>query len=130
MKILKLLSVTVLLVLIVSCATKPKEGVSVISAESFKTQITNKNVQLVDVRTPEEYNEAHIENAINIDVNGNNFTNEIAKLDKSKPVYIYCRSGGRSANAANIMQQEGFKTVNDLDGGFLNWQSKGYQSSK
>ncbi|HMR15026.1 MAG TPA: rhodanese-like domain-containing protein, partial [Mariniflexile sp.] len=88
------------------------------------------NVQLVDVRTPEEYNEAHIENAINIDVNGNNFTNEIAKLDKSKPVYIYCRSGGRSANAANIMQQEGFKTVNDLDGGFLNWQSKGYQSSK
>ena len=80
------------------------------------------NVQLVDVRTPEEYQEGHIEGAANIDfLDPLVFEEEFAKLDRNKPLMIYCRSGGRSAEAAEKLEAMGFKEIYDLEGGYLQW---------
>ncbi|HEY4797868.1 MAG TPA: thioredoxin domain-containing protein [Bacteroidia bacterium] len=78
---------------------------------------------LVDVRTPEEFEKGHLENAKNIDWRNSNFQSQISQLDKSKPVYVYCLSGGRSSAAANQMRSDGFKEVYELDGGIMKWRA-------
>lgn len=80
--------------------------------------------QLVDVRTLEEFNEGHLKNAQNICVTDDDFKQNISKLDKDKPVYLYCRSGKRSASAAKILKDLGFKEIYDMEGGYLNWKSE------
>ena len=93
-----------------------------VSKEAFKDALTNMDqVQLVDVRTPNEFKNGKIENAINIDFNGTNFKEEISRLDKSKPTLIYCQGGGRSAMAMQVMVHLGFIHVLELNGGFSNW---------
>lgn len=82
------------------------------------------NPQLIDVRTPGEFEGGHLENAINIDWNGTDFMNQISTLDKSKPVMVYCLSGGRSASAANALRKNGFKQVYEMEGGMMQWRSK------
>ncbi|MFZ1676058.1 MAG: rhodanese-like domain-containing protein [Saprospiraceae bacterium] len=77
---------------------------------------------IVDVRTPEEYAESHIANAKNINWNGTDFEAQINQLDKSKPVFVYCQGGGRSAEAATKMRSIGFKDVYELKGGLSNWE--------
>lgn len=81
------------------------------------------NAALVDVRTPEEFTQGHIANASNIDWNGSSFDQDIAKLDKTKPVLVYCLSGGRSASAAAKMRADGFKEVYELEGGIMKWRA-------
>ncbi|MDX5326347.1 MAG: rhodanese-like domain-containing protein [Bacteroidota bacterium] len=80
---------------------------------------------LLDVRTPEEYSQGHLEGAMHIDFYGQDFQNEISKLDKDTPVYVYCRSGGRSGKTMDMMKQMGFKEVYNLDGGITAWQGSG-----
>lgn len=80
--------------------------------------------QLIDVRTPEEYAEGHIANAVNMDWNGDNFSTESAKLDKTKPVMVYCLSGGRSADAADYLRKNGFTKVYELNHGILGWKAE------
>ncbi|MDE6298176.1 MAG: rhodanese-like domain-containing protein [Muribaculaceae bacterium] len=88
----------------------------------FSRFIEQKDVQLLDVRTPEEYDAGHIAGAVNIDIFDDGFLNEaLERLDKSKPVAVYCRSGKRSADAANLLSSEGFKVTNLL-GGILAWE--------
>ncbi|MCB9032967.1 MAG: thioredoxin [Chitinophagales bacterium] len=82
------------------------------------------NAQLIDVRTPEEYNGGHIENAINYNWNGD-FKTQIENLDKDQPVFIYCLSGGRSGQAMNYLQSQGFKEVYNLQGGVMAWENAG-----
>ena len=97
-----------------------------VSADDFQKKMsTLKDVQLVDVRTPEEYREGHIKNSLNINVQGSSFEAEVAKLDKKKPVMVYCRSGGRSASAQRMLIDMGFAEVINLDGGIRGWQSAG-----
>ena len=93
----------------------------VISAKEFKEKLGDENIQLIDVRTAEEFNAGKIGNASNIDFYGDNFQNELEKLDKSKPVMVYCASGGRSGKTANMMKSMGFKEVYDLSGGYKGW---------
>lgn len=93
----------------------------VLEPEVFKEHISHIPVQLIDVRTPREYQAGHIENAINIDLSSNNFTHQINKLDKQKPIYIYCRSGNRSTRASNELVKLGFIEIYDLKGGILRW---------
>ena len=96
--------------------------IKVISAEEFSENISNKQVQLLDVRTAEEFAEGHIANAKNIDVlQEENFVKEIQDLNKNQPIYIYCRSGKRSANAAEILEENGFVEIIDLNGGYTAW---------
>lgn len=113
----------------VACQSQNKTETTVLSASKsevlsvpdFKTKIDTSNVQLIDVRTPGEYAQGYIGEAVNIDVMNDNFAAEIQQLDKTKPVYIYCRSGSRSPSAAKQMQQLGFRETYDLRGGYLAW---------
>ena len=85
----------------------------------------NKDVQIIDVRTPGEYEGGFIPNAINIDFNGADFKSQIDKLDKTKPVAIYCHSGGRSGKALKMMKGMDFTTVLELEGGYSNYITPG-----
>lgn len=88
----------------------------------FANLLKDKNVQLLDVRTPEEYAEGHIRGAKNINVYDRNFIEvAVESLDKSRPVAVYCRSGRRSAEAAELLAKKGYKVTN-LEGGYLAWE--------
>tara|TARA_A100001011_G_scaffold325832_1_gene349057 strand:+ start:27 stop:359 length:333 start_codon:yes stop_codon:yes gene_type:complete len=76
---------------------------------------------IIDVRTPEEYEQGHIQGAKNIDVGAETFITEIQELSKSDTLLVYCRSGRRSLYASQVLVSFGFKKIYDLEGGFLNW---------
>ncbi|MDQ3141447.1 MAG: rhodanese-like domain-containing protein [Bacteroidota bacterium] len=78
---------------------------------------------IIDVRTPAEFSKGHLKNSFNYNWNGSEFQNQISKLDKSKPVFVYCLSGGRSSSAANQMRSNGFKQVCELSGGIMDWRA-------
>ena len=108
----------------VSTFAQKSGEIKVIDPSAFKKEITTKKVQLVDVRTPKEYKEGHIKGAKNIDFFSEKFSRKFKKFDKNKPVYIYCRSGNRSAKAAVKLSEMGFSTIIDLEGGYNAWTSK------
>lgn len=96
-----------------------------IDADAFAQLITNADVQLVDVRTPAEFAQGHIADALLIDFKAADFDALCAeKLDKARPVAIYCRSGKRSAAAAQRLVAAGFEVYN-LQGGILEWTGCG-----
>lgn len=102
--------------------TKEAQVAKRVAKKEFKEYLeNNKEVQLIDVRTPGEFGQGTIEGATNIDFYDPNFKKEIAKLDKSVPTLIFCRSGGRSAKALEQFKAEGFVYVLELEGGFMNW---------
>lgn len=78
--------------------------------------------QIIDVRTPEEFQSGHIATAKNINIYDTDFKAQLEKLDKQKPVFVYCKVGGRSAKAAKILQELGFTTVYDLEDGMMAWE--------
>ena len=89
--------------------------------EGFAEVLRDTTVQLIDVRTPEEFAEGHIPNALNINVMNEDFLDlATSALDKERIVAVYCRSGRRSKNAAGQLVKEGFIVV-ELEGGFLGW---------
>ena len=81
----------------------------------------NPSLQLIDVRTSQEYKSGYIKPAKNIDVNSSDFLEKMSKKDKSKPVYVYCRSGMRSNKASKQLVKAGFEEVFDLKGGYMAW---------
>lgn len=99
--------------------TKGDIIVSLISPKDLNSKLGD--IQLIDVRTPEEYAQGHLKNSVNINYYDNTFTEEMNKLDKSKELYIYCRSGGRSGKASKQLEKMGFTKVYDLQGGIINW---------
>lgn len=121
---IRVLSLLVLFLGLTSCLKNQSEGVQVLDVAKYEQKMMQPDVQLVDVRTPEEFAEGHIENAINMDINGDNFEASVASLDKEKPVMVYCKAGGRSAKAAAKLKEMGFKSISDLDGGITNWNSE------
>lgn len=88
------------------------------------------DAQLIDVRTPQEYKAGHITNAKNINVYDSNFAVQCAKLDKNKPVFVYCKRGPRSGRAASQLKQLGFKKIYDLSGGITAWSAQGLKTVK
>lgn len=104
---------------LVSC--NANGNVKNLTADEFEKGINAGNIQLVDVRTPEEYNDKHIANATNINVNGSDFESKMKTLDKSKATYIYCLAGSRSAKAAAWAASNGFTQVYNLEGGITSW---------
>ena len=121
---LKVLSLVILFFGLTSCLKNQADGVQVLDVAKYEKNMTQPDVQLVDVRTPEEFSEGHLENAINIDVTADDFDAKVANLDKEKPVMVYCKSGGRSAKASARLKELGFKTITDLEGGITNWKSE------
>jgi len=92
-----------------------------ISSAEFKKGVTQENIQIVDVRTPDELRDGKIEGSVNINFYDANFKTQIAALDRETPVYVYCRSGARSSKAMEMMKEMGFKTIYELQGGFINY---------
>jgi rhodanese-related sulfurtransferase len=88
----------------------------------FSKLMKKSGVQLIDVRTSREFSNGFIAGAKNIDYNGDSFEKQIKKLDKNKPVLVYCAAGGRSENAAELLKEWGFKEVYDLIGGYNGWK--------
>ncbi|MCL6294305.1 rhodanese-like domain-containing protein [Jejuia spongiicola] len=95
-----------------------------LSQEEWVSQLENDdNAVIIDVRTDDEVADGIIVNAIHIDIyKGQEFVNEIEELDKDKSYYVYCRSGNRSGQACNIMNQLGFENAYNLEGGILEWE--------
>lgn len=94
----------------------------ILDRDAFADAILSKKVQLVDVRTSNEYDGGHIKNAKNIDFfSPTNFKNAFEKMNKEQPVYVYCRSGARSQKAARKLVEMGFTEIYDLKGGYSRW---------
>jgi thioredoxin len=121
----KLFSIALVAILFNSCSNGQTQNTKTnLSATEFSEKIKElPTASIIDVRTPDEFSKGHLINALNYDWNGNEFEKQIAPLDKSKPVFVYCLSGGRSSSAASKMRSDGFKTVYELDGGIMKWRS-------
>lgn len=124
-----IVSLTIIFIVLISCSTHKSTTItSKKTAAEFNQNLISSDtslLQIIDVRTPAEYATGYINNAINIDFYNPNFEAEIKKLDKTKPVYIYCKAGGRSSEAVNIFMKNGFKNVYELKGGIMSWEQAG-----
>lgn len=108
-----------------SAASQSSENIEVLAPLVFERRIEAQDVQLLDVRTPQEYAAGHIVGAKNLDwLQRDTFVEKIKNLAKDRPVYLYCRSGNRSQQAAQYLISEGFGEVVDLRGGYMAWPKK------
>lgn len=104
---------------------KSDNNITSVSATEFENEIKADSVQLLDVRTPQEYAEGHIAGALNIDIKSDDFRQIAEKeLSKDSIILVYCRSGRRSMDAAEILTGLGYKVVN-LKGGITEWKDDG-----
>lgn len=95
-----------------------------VSATEFSNKISQlPGSPIIDVRTPGEFAQGHLKNAINYDISTGEFENQISSLDKLKPVLVYCLSGSRSTYAVKYMKSIGFKEVYELNGGMMRWRA-------
>ena len=92
-----------------------------LAANEFAQKIVESDVIVLDVRTAAEFNESHLSNSVNIDVLGDYFSADVSALDKTKSYAIYCRSGKRSVDASEAMDQMGFSATFNLNGGIIEW---------
>lgn len=110
------------LLLIAACCVQITYAQKTVAVSEFDKKLTDTpNAQLLDVRTPEEFAGGHLKNAVNSNVQGGQFKQYIQTLDKTKPVFVYCMSGGRSSQAAQMLARQGFAQVYNLDGGYMKW---------
>jgi len=117
--------------ILLGCAQKEKDNTIVlITVAEMDSLLQIGQVQLIDVRTPEEFTSGYIPGAINIDYRNENFKELIEKVDKTKPVAVYCAKGGRSGRCATYMKKAGFTKIYDLDGGITRWKFKGKKVNK
>lgn len=115
---IKYLLTCLALTILMSC--QAQSDFKSVGIDEFKKEMSKSGVQLIDVRTAQEYSEGHIPGAMNIDVNALDFEEKIKVLNKKENVALYCRSGRRSKMAANKLTTAGFKVV-ELNTGFLSW---------
>lgn len=107
---------------VIACSSQ-NAGPEQLEPKEFATAISQKDVQILDVRTPNEFNSGHLKNSMWADwLNKEQFIERVKYIDPAKPVYIYCLSGGRSYAAANWMRSNGFKNVIELSGGINAWR--------
>lgn len=126
MKQLSVIISIVVLTITISCKENHKGEIKLVTPEEMLSLIESRDVQLIDVRTEEEYQSGFIENAQNIDFNSPTFDEDVSKLDKTKPVILYCRTGGRSAKCSQKLLDAGFVQIYELDGGITQWKFKGF----
>ena len=112
------------LLLVYSCQIFESTEISVISDVQF-IEIQDSDYILVDVRTAEEYESGHIQDAINFDYYSESFQKEILSLDKSASIVLYCRTQNRSTKTANYLKENGYKEIAVLEGGITSWVKNG-----
>lgn len=126
MKKFRLLLFVALSFAIMSSNGQPSKKIESIAPETFAEKIkATPDAQILDVRTPDEFASEHLENAENVDWLGSDFVANTASFDKSKPVFVYCKSGGRSTKAAAKLAELGFANVYELQGGIMKWNAAG-----
>jgi thioredoxin len=109
-----------------SCNGQSPKNANTIDAISFSKKINETpNPQILDVRTPEEFASEHIDNAENVNWLSDDFVVNTAKYEKTKPIYVYCKSGGRSQKAVAKLTELGFTSIYELEGGILKWNAAG-----
>jgi len=119
-KISIILGVIMLLGSCTSNNQQTSQTVERLSATAFSAKLdTTKDAVIIDVRTPEEFANGHLKDAININYDGSDFERHIAEIEKSKPVFLYCLSGARSYGAAESMRKAGFENVTDMADGMI-----------
>lgn len=129
-KILRIVTLVLFLILMTMSATQisgcnTNDNIISVSAPEFDKEIKADSVQLLDVRTPQEYADGHIDGALNINVQSDDFKQMAEKeLSKDSTILVYCRSGRRSMDAAEILTKLGYKVVN-LKGGIIEWKEDG-----
>lgn len=96
-----------------------------LTPDEFATSFKNStDGVLLDVRTPDEFNEGHLPGALNIDIRGYEFHELVKELDTDKTYFVYCKSGGRSSAAIQFMQSIGFTKTHNLVGGITAWRGE------
>ncbi|SFU29714.1 Rhodanese-related sulfurtransferase [Pustulibacterium marinum] len=111
------------LVMLISCTGFYNEHITLIDAQEFNEMTALiENPQIIDVRTPKEFDNGAIPKAVNIDLNDDDFEKKITVFDKEKPVFVYCRSGIRSQDASKLIAEKGFQSVYELSGGYVSWK--------
>ncbi len=102
------------------------DGLRLVSADDAATALASRtDLVLLDVRTPEEFADGHVDGATLIDFYGADFADQLAELDRDASYVVYCRSGNRSGQTVDLMQQLGFTDVQDVEGGVLAWADAG-----
>jgi thioredoxin 1 len=109
-------------ILLIACSSNSQTFTN-LSPKEFKSVFEKENAILLDVRTPQEINGGMIENASTIDFYDADFSKKIAKIQKDKTVYVYCKSGGRSSKAAKMLLESGQAKVVNLKGGIMAWNT-------
>lgn len=123
---LQKIALALLVFVLTSCNGQTQKNSKLIDPVAFKKEITaTPNAQILDVRTPEEYASEHLQNAQNVNWLSADFVANTSKYDKSKPVFVYCKSGGRSHKAAEKLAELGFTNIIELEGGILKWDAAG-----
>lgn len=123
---LQKIALALLVFLLASCNGQTQKSSKLIDPVAFKKEIAaTPNAQILDVRTPEEYASEHLQNAQNVNWLSADFVANTSKYDKSKPVFVYCKSGGRSHKAAEKLAELGFTNIIELEGGILKWDAAG-----
>lgn len=123
---LKIIILAIVTLAITSCKGQPSKNIQTIDAVAFSKAIqATPNPQVVDVRTPEEFASGHLIQAQNVNWMNPDFVANSAKYDKSKPIFVYCKSGGRSHKAAEKLAELGFTKVIEMEGGILKWDAAG-----
>lgn len=117
-------------VFISGCKNTSDSNVQIITAEEMYKALEYDNIQIVDVRTQEEFNESNLKNSHNICVTDDDFVEKVLHLNKNKPIYVYCRSGKRSSQAVEILQNLGFKEIFHFSGGIKEWEEKDLENTK
>ncbi|MGV8814378.1 MAG: rhodanese-like domain-containing protein [Gelidibacter sp.] len=122
MKRISLIFVVVFTFLLIGCKKESDDQITLVTPEEMLSLMEMDDVQLVDVRSAKDRIDGFIKNSQNIDFNSPTFDQDIQKLDKTKPVILYCRSGGRSAKCAKKLKDAGFVKIYDLKGGMTQWR--------
>lgn len=105
-----------------ACIGQEPNTIRILPVQDYSVQIQRTvPLQLIDVRTPDEYAQGHLPQAENVNVLAEDFEERISSYDKEQPIYIYCQSGNRSKKAAAKLAEMGFTQIFDLQGGFKNW---------
>ncbi len=109
-------------------SVKNESVINLISPQEFNKTLDN--ITPIDIRTPQEFAEGHLKNAVNINFYDPNFIKKMNNFDKTKKLYIYCRTGNRTGSASRKLKKMGFIKIYDLQGGILNWRKNNMEVIK
>jgi thioredoxin 1 len=122
-----------ILIVLFSCTnhSQQKQGIQLVSVQAFSEALNaTPHATIIDVRTPEEFQGGHLKDAVNFNILSPEFQSQVSQLDKTQPVFVYCKVGGRSADAVEKMKAMGFATIYDMKGGYMAWSSAGMATTQ